>query len=56
LTGILSEGVDFEKNFYLINELSLIDYELMHGDLPFLLPIIKGMGSKGTRNNPSKNA
>jgi hypothetical protein len=31
LRGLLSEGIDFEKNFYLVNELSLIDLELEHG-------------------------
>ncbi len=31
LRGLLSEGIDFEKNFYLVNELSLIDLELEYG-------------------------
>lgn len=53
--GLLSDGIDFEKSFYLISEAKLIELEeLMGRRVPYIQPSFKVLGSKGIRNNPGK--
>ena len=54
LSGVASEGIDFEKGFYHLNEKQLIDLELRFGRMSYVMAMAKGLGSKGMRNNPSK--
>ena len=54
MLALVSEGIDFEKGFYHLNERQLIDCELKYGRIPYILVSAKGLGSKGMRNNPSK--
>lgn len=53
--GLISDGVDFEKGFYLVNETKLLEIEELIGKrIPHVLASFKVLGSKGVRNNPGK--
>jgi hypothetical protein len=51
----VSDGVDFEKSFYQINETKLLEIEEMLGKrIPYVARSFKVLGNKGIRNNPGK--
>ena len=53
--GLLSDGIDFEKSFYLISEAKLFELEeLMGRRVPYIQASFKVLGSIGMRNNPGK--
>lgn len=53
--GLVSDGVDFEKSFYQINETKLLEIEEMLGKrIPYIARSFKVLGNKGIRNNPGK--
>ena len=54
VSGVVSEGVDFEKKFYHMSEKQMIETELRWGRVPFMLVLEKCLGNRGIRNNPAK--
>ena len=52
---LLTDGIDFERNFYKVNESKLIELEEQFGGrIIHLAPVLKVLGNKGMRNNPGK--